>query len=484
MSAPGVKLLSSTLVIRNAFTRLPFRFGAVTMEAAATGILQLEVEFADKSRSTGVASDILAYKWFDKDPAKTPADNVADLLRALRVARDIYQQMPAATPYDLWNVAHKEIERAVLALGLNRLIASFASSMLERAVIDAVGRHLGLSFDQMLRKNALGLRPETIFPAIRFTDILAALPDRPATQIALRHTVGMLDPLTDAQLDGDSPDDGLPVSLESYIRTDELGYLKIKLGGDQPADIARLGEIADVVKALGRPIQVTLDGNEQYQSIDDFAAVIDDIRAIPALDALYQSILFIEQPLHRDVAMNAPISTAAKAAIGRPLLIDEADGWTTAFSDAINLGYEGVSHKNCKGVYRSLLNAALADQRNKADGHVHYFQSAEDLTDLAVVPLQADLAMIASLGIPHVERNGHHYFVGLVHLPAAEQAGALLHHGDLYENVGGLARLRIARGNLEIGSLQVPGFGVVDHPDLTDAIAEADWRFSMLETKP
>ena len=118
-------------------------------------------------------------------------------------------------------------------------------------------------------------------------------------------------------------------------------------------------------------MQMTFDGNEQYTTLEDFVALVERIKSTPALDDLWNSVLFIEQPLHRDVAMAAELPMDAVAAIGKPLLIDEADGWAEAFYDAIALGYEGVSHKNCKGVYRSLINTGLAAVRNRASSDKH-----------------------------------------------------------------------------------------------------------------
>jgi hypothetical protein len=484
MTIPKLRIVGSRVVVRNAYTRLPFRFGVVTMEAAPVGILQVEVEFEDGGRATGVASDFLAYKWFDKSPEKTPADNVADLLQALRDARAVCADAGLETPYGLWLSTREEIEAKSIARGFNRLGASFASSMMERAVIDAVGRHSGQTFDQMVRSNALSIDPSALLKEVNYSDILGALPDRPLEKAALRHTVGLVDPISAADKEADAPKDGFPVTLEEYLNVDKLQYLKVKVGGQIDEDIDRLTQIAEVVKAAGQPMQMTFDGNEQYSTLEDFVALVERIKSTPALDDLWKSVLFIEQPLHRDVAMAAELPADAVAAIGKPLLIDEADGWAEAFYDAIALGYEGVSHKNCKGVYRSLINTGLAAVRNRASGDKHYFLSAEDLTNLAVVPLQADLAVIATLGIPHVERNGHHYFCGLDHLPEAEWKSALEHHAGLYESHGSSGALRIDNGMLDLTSLQVPGLGVSSLPDLNDAVPEDDWKFEMLENKP
>jgi hypothetical protein len=91
--------------------------------------------------------------------------------------------------------------------------------------------------------------------------------------------------------------------------------------------------------------------------------------------------------------------------------------------------------------------------------------SAEDLTTQPGLALQQDLALVAVLGLDHVERNGHHYVRGLAALPAGEQAAWLAAHPDLYVRDGDLVRLRIADGRLAIGSLAGAGFAAGAEPD-------------------
>ena len=43
-----------------------------------------------------------------------------------------------------------------------------------------------------------------------------------------------------------------------------------------------------------------------------------------------------------------------------------------------------------------------------------------------------DLSLVANLGIPHAERNGHHYFKGLGMFSAEVQEAVLEAHRDLY----------------------------------------------------
>ena len=74
MTFPNIRVGEARIGIANLFARMPFRFGVVTMDAAASATLELEV-FVDGRRTCGYASDFLSYKWFDKRPEKSPADN-------------------------------------------------------------------------------------------------------------------------------------------------------------------------------------------------------------------------------------------------------------------------------------------------------------------------------------------------------------------------------------------------------------------------
>src|SRR4030095_9119839 len=119
----------------------------------------------------------------------------------------------------------------------------------------------------------------------------AAPPDR----LAVRHTVGLLDPITAA----DVPSDGwlrdcLPQTLEECIERHGLDHFKVKVGGTLDADLDRLTAIAATLdRLIPGPYVATLDGNEQYKSMDDFARLVDAMLAAPAPAPLGGSIAFI-----------------------------------------------------------------------------------------------------------------------------------------------------------------------------------------------
>jgi hypothetical protein len=481
--AVKLKVVDSSCGIRNVFARMPFRFGVITMRAAPLLTLAVEIEDAAGHRATGYAADFLAYRWFDKRPHKSLADNCRDLLACVDEARDLYLEAGREgydTPFALWRETSPEIERQALARDFNRLGASFGASMLERGVIDALGRMTGQTFAALVRRG-LGIDLGSLCEELRGRKIGALLPEQPLARLHVRHTVGLIDPITAADRREAAVDDGLPETLEDYLDRDGIGYLKIKVSGRLDEDIARLEAIAALLERRDRAFHISLDGNEQYRHPDDLLDLVARIKAEPALERLYAQIMFIEQPLDRTVALDPSVKpTLAVLARDKPVIIDEADGWLTAFREAIELGYRGTSHKNCKGIYKSLHNLALAALRNEQTGRPELFLSAEDLSNVPVVALQADLAAVALLGISQVERNGHHYFRGLGHLGKAEKAQALERHADLYERRGDEVFLRISDGMLACASLQVPGMGFAVLPDMASLTPVDRWDFASL----
>jgi hypothetical protein len=153
---------------------------------------------------------------------------------------------------------------------------------------------------------------------------------------------------------------------------------------------------------------------------------------------------------------------AEPLALPKPVIIDESDDSLEAFPRAKALGYRGVSSKTCKGIYKSLINAARC-----AEWGPDYFMTGEDLTIQAGVALQQDLALVSQLGLTHVERNGHHYVNGMAGLPEAEQQGFLKAHPDLYEQSHGAVRLKISKGMIATKSLRCAGYASAAMPDWT-----------------
>jgi 2'-5' RNA ligase len=291
-------------------------------------------------------------------------------------------------------------------------------------------------------------------------DMDAFLEDlNPAPRIAARHTVGLIDKIVSSEK---RINDGLPETLEEVIARYGHRWFKLKVSGDVAADLERLAEIAAVLDRIGEPYHATLDGNEQFASAGAALDLWRRIQAEPRLRRLAASVAFIEQPVKRAEALSQDVSELGEE---KPVIIDESDDSLDAFPRARRLGYAGVSSKTCKGLYKSLLNAARCRIWNREEGTGRYFMSGEDLTVQAGLGLQQDLALVSLLGLTHVERNGHHYVNGMAALARAEQEAFLGAHPDLYEKSNGAVRVRIRNGDLQIGTLGCAGYASQAMPD-------------------
>jgi hypothetical protein len=148
----------------------------------------------------------------------------------------------------------------------------------------------------------------------------------------------------------------------------------------------------------------------------------------------------------------------------KPVIIDESDGSDSAVERALALGYRGISAKNCKGVFRTLHSFRHIKRLESHGGRA--FLTSEDLTNAPVAPLHQDLCVAAALGIPHSERNGHHYIVGFRFLTDRERVDALREYPGLYrERPGAEPVLRIEDGDIDMRDINAFGFGTRSEPD-------------------
>jgi hypothetical protein len=461
MNAPTLNLIAADFFERPVTLRLPFRFGVVTLTQAPQVFVRARVKLADGREGDGVAAEMLAPKWFDKSPALTNEDNFDQLRRSLAMARGRLLAAGPDTPFGLSAAVDGPHHDACEAVGLNGLVASFGLALIDRAIVDALGRLEGASVFRLVQANRLGLNATTAadLNGFDFDRLLGGV--SPATSIQARHTVGLVDALTRAETDGKRIDDGLPESLEEVTATYGHRFYKLKVGGKIDEDIDRLCGIAAVIDR-GQPYQATLDGNEQYRDISEVTALWRCIGEEPRLARLKSSILFIEQPIARDRALAAPVKALSDKV---PIEIDESDADVGVFPRARALGYRGISSKSCKGFYRALINRARIEKWNTEEPG-RYFMSAEDLTTQAGVAVQQDLALAALIGATHVERNGHHYVDGMTGASRAEEDAFLTAHPDIYHRAAnGRVRLTIRDGAIDISSLDTPGLGVGPMPD-------------------
>jgi hypothetical protein len=442
-AAPRFRVAAIDLLERDVKLRMPFRFGVVTLTESPQAFVRARIRLEDGREAEGAAAELLAPKWFDKDPALTNGDNFDQLRSSLGRARESYLSHEARTAW-----AHSSPGKG--------LVENYGPALLDRALLDALCRALSVSFYRAVQTNLVGAGA---FEGIELGAFFATL--KPRVSIAARHTVGLVDPITAADQTS-RVNDGLPETLEEAVARYGHCYFKLKVGGDMRADVERLSAIASVLDRIEGPYHASLDGNEQYEDMQGVAALWAQMKAAPRLRRLVDSVLFIEQPVKRSRALERKVE-----GIDKPVIIDESDDALDAFPRAKALGYRGVSSKTCKGIYKSLINRARCAAWNRKSGSDpdFFFMSGEDLTIQAGLALQQDTALVSLLGLTHLERNGHHYVNGMAGLPQPEQDAFLAAHPDLYERSHGAVRVKIADGMLQIGSLDRAGYASRAMPD-------------------
>jgi hypothetical protein len=459
--APRVRILAIELFEAPYRLRLPFRFGVITVTEGVQALVRLRLQTDDGREAWGYAAEALAAKWFDKNPQLSDEDNRHQLRRSLELTREAYLAAPPLSAFALHAQHHGALMQAGAREGLPPLAMAYGPALLDRAVMDALCRAHGLGFAQAMQGNLAGMEVlPGLTPDLAGFELAAMLRGlAPQASIAVRHTVGLLDPITAGdQAPGARVDDGLPETLQEVAAVYGCRYFKLKVSGRIEADLDRLAQIARVLDGLADPYHVTLDGNEQYPHAEAITELWLRVLATPALQRLAASTLLVEQPIARQQAGAEPVWALARHL---PVIIDESDGGLDAFVQARALGYAGVSTKSCKGFYKSLLNLARCRQWNAAApaGAQPFFMSGEDLTMQPGIAVQQDLALVGFMGLTHVERNAHHFIDGFNGRPQAEAQAFLAAHPDLYHLQNARVRLRIERGQLSLATLQGPGFG-------------------------
>ena len=457
--------------------------GAAPPPKTTSPLCHLHLRLEDSSGNTafGCSADRLSVRWLDKRPERTKSTKLHDLVGLLEATRSLYLKTPRfENVFEHWLKHHPQVMQLGRATRQEDLTSAYVSALFERALIDGICRLHKRSLLEMLATDQLGFNPQGIHPTLKGSKPATYLPAQISTSINVRHTVGFFDPLSEEDWPKSKRlDDGLPETLSEIIERYGIRYFKVKVSGNPDADFTRLTKVWGVLPHRKEPV-ITLDANEAFDDPAEFVAFLRR----PKRDqlGLFQHISFVEQPFPRRISLQpATAKWIRQASSLKPLIIDESDATLTAFPEAMALGYAGTSHKNCKGVFKSLANRALMLQ-NLADKPL-LFMTAEDLQNLPVVPLHQDLAMVAMLGITHCERNGHHYNRGLSMLSAKDKASISKHHRDLYEEKDGEWYLKIRDGAIRINSLFGPGFAVTQEPDWKSMTKLRSWLESRYPTK-
>ena len=327
----------------------------------------------------------------------------------------------------------------LLAEPMPWLAALVCNSAFDLALHDAYGKLVGWPVYQTYGPEHLAadltryLEPaegsSVTFRGLYPANFLAAHPPR---QLRAWHLVGGLDPLDPADLTGQEPDDGFPVTLGDWIQRDGLKCLKVKLRGNDAAwDFGRLVRVGQLA-VTGGAEWLTADFNCTVQDAAYVNQILDRLR--DEHPRIYGMLLYVEQPFPYDLE-RSPIDVHSVSA-RKPLFLDEsAHDWRMVRLGR-QLGWTGVALKTCKTQTGAILSACWA----KAHGMGLMVQ---DLTNpmLAQIP---HCLLAAHVGtIMGVETNAMQFY------PSASAPEEKVHPG-LYRRRGGC---------IDLSTLSGPGFG-------------------------
>ncbi len=430
-------------------TRVPLKFGTETLNEVAVRAAELRVWVADAKgkRAEGWGETPLSVQWVWPSPLPYAERHRTLMDFCVRLAAEFARFEFSGHPLEV-GIAFQDRMLPSLLREVNRLRAGgepmpwlaalVCCSAFDLALHDAYGqlhqRPVFSTFNGEFMNCDLGdfLEPasdEALFTRKYPQDFL--LPQR-RERLAAWHLVGGLDPLSEADLTGSEANDGYPVLLADWIKTDGLKCLKVKLrGNDERWDFERLVKVGRIGLAHGNQ-WLTADFNCTVQDPEYVNGILDRLQKEEP--RIFAQILYVEQPFPYELE-NHRIDVRSVAA-RKPLFLDEsAHDWRMVRLGR-ELGWTGVALKTCKTLSGAVLAACWAQAHGMS-------LMVQDLTNpmLAQIP---HVLLAAHLNtVMGVETNGMQFY------PEASRPEAAVHPG-IY---------RRRNGEVELGSIRGPGFG-------------------------
>ena len=440
------------LEVRHAFEdftyRAPYQFGGRTVSDVTLLNVEVRVRTGSGREAWGFGSMPLGNAWAFPD---VPFDASLTAMRALagdmrRIVAGCDEQ---GHPFDLARVLDPAFLKAAEAVGVERgltvpipkLCTLVVSSPFDAALHDAYGKALGASaYATYTREFMNGDLSADLGPDFKGEYPGRYLHSRPQATLPVFHSVGASDAIEPSDLKA-RVNDGLPNTLEEWIRRDGLIRFKIKLnGGNLPVDLDRVVRIDRVVSKVlpsrgVRDWKYLLDFNEGCRNVEYLLEFMRKVRE--ATPYGFARILYIEQPTGRDLKKDRA-NVMHEAARLCPIVADEALTDLESLVLAREMGYTGVALKACKGQTHAVLLAAAARKHGM-------FVCVQDLTCPGASLIHSAGIAARVPGNAGIEANARQF------VPAANAAWE--------SRFPGLFTIR--DGVMRTGQLTGPGLGAV-----------------------
>jgi len=426
--------------------RTPLKFGSGIVSETTYAVATAEVENGAGDVATGRGAMLLSDLWAYPTPEHTHAERDAAMRAACERLASLFAGA-SGHPIDIVMERKGEYEKVgaqvTEALSLQDplplLAVQVCASPLDAAIHDAFGKVNGIDsyagygsdfwrndLSAYLGEEFRGVRPDQFLePEFR-------------QSLPVFHLVGGVDKLLEKEITPDDPEDGLPVSLDQWIRRDGVFCLKVKLRGtDVDWDVARTGEVAAVAGEVLREqgvdrFYLSTDSNEMCSGPEVVVEFLDKLKEKHPL--AYESLLYVEQPTERDIACHR--FDMRQVAARKPVLADEGITSVEGLRLARELGWSGAALKVCKGHTAALMYLALAEKWGMP-------YSVQDLTNpgMSLVHSAGFAARIRPL--QGVEANARQF------IPDPERELRGLHPG----------LFRVSGGHADLSTFSGPGLG-------------------------
>ncbi len=428
-------------------SRTPLKFGGVVMDNVVYCHVRVLVENRAEQRAVGWGAIFLSDVW--AWPKIAAGHSMAEQLMQdyvreyCKIVADVEEY---THPIDLfWQLEPQMLllaERVCRARNIDetmpRMATLVCASPIDAALHDAFGNAAGIDTyegygpDHMQHDLSrwLGAR----FDGRYISDYLSPL----AKKVDAFHLVGGLDKLSEAEISDDDPQDGIPVSLDQWVRYEGLHCLKVKLRGNDLAwDLERLLDIVAVTRQehakLGiKDLWLTGDTNEMCNTPEYMIELLEKLRESDA--QAFQSMLYVEQPCERDLRRR--MLDVRKLATIKPVIVDEALSSLEDLELALELGYSGAALKSCKCQSEELVIAARLTEFGLP-------LAVQDLTNPGIALLHSVGLAGRLKTIRGVESNSRQFF------PDSSEAERQIHPG-VY---------RLAAGQIDTSTIRGTGLG-------------------------
>ena len=431
--------------------RAPYKFGGRVVDRVTLLNVRCRVTTRNGQTAWGFASMTLGNMWAFPSATMT-YDTTLDAMRALasRIARLSGDCSEIGHPLDIAHVLEPEFLKAAADVSAERKLAEpipklctlVVASPFDAALHDAFGKVHGRNVydtygtDLITHDVSRYLGPD--FQDVRLD---RALLSKRQERIPVFHSVGGLDPLEASDVEAPIRD-GLPETLDDWIRREGLIRLKIKLQGDDlSSDVERMLAIDRIASSAqterrDSDFAYCLDFNERCRDVQYVLECLHQIRA--RSPEAFERILYVEQPTARDLKANRQ-NVMHEASRLRPVVIDESLTDLDSLMLARDMGYTGVALKACKGQSQTVLMAAAA-QKYKM------FLCVQDLTCPGASLIHSVGIAARVPAVAGIEANARQY------VPAANEPWRLRFPGVF----------AITDGYIRTDEIGGPGLGIPD----------------------